>query len=145
MIKVAIADDHRQIRHALAFILSRQPDISIVAQCTDGTEAINAVGQFQPDVILMDINMSPMNGIDAAKYIGETFPETKVIGLSIHAESSYVKRMLQAGAAGYVTKNSPSKELIEAIHLASKAKPYLCREVAEKIGMSIRQWQASLL
>ena len=145
MIKVAIADDHRQIRQAWAFILSRQPDISIVAQCSDGQEAINTVGQLHPDVILMDINMAPMNGLDAARYISGFFPNTRVIGLSIHAETSYVKRMFEAGAIAYVTKNSASDELITAIRFASKGKRYLCREVAEKAGMNIRQWQASLL
>jgi two-component system, NarL family, invasion response regulator UvrY len=145
MIKVAIADDHRQIRQAWAFILSRQPDITIVAQCSDGQEAIKAVRLFQPDVILMDINMSPMNGIEATQFIGEAFPQTKIIGLSIHAETSYVKRMLKAGAMAYVTKNSPSDELITAIRFACTGKTYLCREVAERIGMTTKQWQASLL
>ncbi|HEX6181818.1 MAG TPA: response regulator transcription factor [Chitinophagaceae bacterium] len=142
MIKVAIADDHRQIRQAWAFILSRQPDITIVAQCSCGEEAINAVELLQPDVILMDINMSPMNGIVATRIISDTFPRTKIIGLSIHAETSYVKRMLEAGAAGYVTKNSPSEELVTAIHNASKGKQYICREIAER--MNVKQSQASL-
>ena len=142
MINVAIVDDHRQIRQAWAFILSRQPDITVVAQCSDGHEAIKTVEIVQPDVILMDINMSPMNGIEATRYIRSSFPKTKVIGLSIYGETSYVKKMFQAGATGYVTKNSPSEELIMAIRHASQGKQYICREIAERTGMSIRQWQA---
>lgn len=129
MIRVAIADDHNRVRQAWAFILSRNPDISIVAECTNGEEAIQAVKDHSPDVILMDINMEPMDGIRAAAEITKHNPSTRVIGMSIHNDLSYVNRMLKVGASGYVTKNSPSHEMITAIQHVSRGEQYLCSEV----------------
>lgn len=129
MIKVAIADDHSRVRQAWVFILSRNPEIDIVAECSNGEEAIQAVKDHAPDVILMDINMEPMNGIQAAELIAKNNPSTKVIGMSIHNDISYVNQMLRVGASGYVTKNSPSQEMITAIRHAARGEQYLCDEV----------------
>ena|ERR1700730_4733704 len=132
MIKLIIADDHNRVRQAWVFILSRNPDIHIVAECTNGEEAINAVKEHRPDVVLMDINMEPMNGIEAAQIITQS-SSTKVIGMSVHADMAYVNKMLEVGAIGYVTKNSPSEEMVKAIQLATKGKTYLCKEIQELV------------
>ena len=133
MIRVAIAEDHSRLRQAWVFILSREPGIKIVAECANGEEAIRAVKDHSPDIILMDINMHPINGIEATEKISKNHSATRVIGLSMHSDISYVHRMMKAGAAGYVTKNSPSKELIMAIHLVGQGQQYLCNEVRKSM------------
>jgi len=112
MIKLIIADDHNRVRQAWVFILSRNPEIEIIAECTNGKEVIHAVKKYCPDVVLMDINMEPMNGIEAAQIISKSCANTKIIGMSVHAEIAYVNKMLEVGAVGYVTKNSSSEEMI---------------------------------
>jgi two-component system, NarL family, invasion response regulator UvrY len=129
MIKIAIADDHSRLRQAWVFILSRIPGISIVAECCNGEEAIKAVKTHTPDIILMDINMEPVNGIEAAAKIAKHYPSTRIIGMSVHKDMSYVNRMLKAGASGYVTKDSSSKEMIEAIRVVNNGQTYLCEEI----------------
>ena len=131
MIKLVIADDHNRVRQAWVFILSRNPNIEIVAECTNGEDAINAVKAHCPDVVLMDINMEPMNGIEAAQIISKTCAKTKVIGMSVHADMAYVNKMLEVGAIGYVTKNSSSEEMVAAINNAIKGQTYLCKEIQD--------------
>ena len=133
MIKLVIADDHNRVRQAWVFILSRNPDIKIVAECSSGEEAIRAVKKYCPDIILMDINMEPMNGIEAAQIISKTCEKTKIIGMSVHADMAYVNKMLEVGAIGYVTKNSPAEEMIKAIQSAMKGRTYLCNEIRELV------------
>jgi two-component system invasion response regulator UvrY len=129
MIRVAIADDHSRLRQAWVFILSRIPGINIVAECSNGLEAIKAAQTHSPDIILMDINMEPVNGIEATERIAKEYPSTRVIGMSMHKDTSYVNRMLRAGASGYVTKNSPSEEMVHAIKQVNEGRMYLCEEI----------------
>ncbi len=134
MIKLVIADDHNRVRQAWVFILSRNPEIQIVAECTNGEEAIHAVNEHAPDVLLMDINMEPMNGIEATNIITKGGSKTKIIGMSVHADMAYVNKMLEVGAIGYVTKNSPSEEMVKAIQDARNGKTYLCTEIQTLTG-----------
>jgi len=129
MIRLAIADDHSRLSQAWVFILSRIPGISIVAECSNGLEAIKAAQKHTPDIILMDINMEPVNGIEATERISKQHPFTRIIGMSMHKDRSYVNRMLRAGASGYVTKNSPSEEMIHAIKQVNEGRVYLCEEI----------------
>lgn len=133
MIRVAIADDHTRLRQALVFILSRIPGISVVAECANGEEAIKAAQKHTPDVMLMDINMEPVNGIEATEKITRKYPSTRIIGMSVHQEPSYVNRMLKAGASGYLTKNSSSEEIIAAIEHVNKGQTYLCEEIRHSL------------
>jgi two-component system invasion response regulator UvrY len=133
MIRLIIADDHNRVRQAWVFILSRKPDLQVVAECTNGREAVHAVKKDRPDVVLMDINMEPMNGIEATQIISKTYPGTKIIGMSVHSDMAYVNRMLEVGAVGYVTKNSSIDEMVLAIHYVMKGKTYLCKEVRELV------------
>jgi len=132
MIKVALADDHHQVREIWDFILSANGSFSVVAKCRNGDEAIAAAGTCSPDVFLMDINMQPLNGIDATGIITKTFPAIKVIGMSMHHDTVYVKKMLEAGASGYVTKNSSYEEVVKAILQVNAGHCYLCKEVQAK-------------
>jgi two-component system, NarL family, invasion response regulator UvrY len=129
MIRVVIADDHSRVRQAWVFILSRNSEIEIVAECSNGVEAVEAVKNHQPDIVLMDINMHPMNGLEATKIITEDYPATRVIAMSVHADITYVRGMIKMGAIGYVTKNSSGTEMMKAIHLALQGQKYICTEV----------------
>jgi len=129
MIQLIIVDDHFHVREAWSWVLGQVPGISVIAQCANGQEAIEAAQRLQPDVMLMDINMSPVNGIEATRVIRESSSEIKIIGISVQAERSYVNEMLRNGANGYVTKNSSSQEMIAAIDEVLAGKTYICEEV----------------
>ena len=129
MIKLIIVDDHLHVREAWSWVLNQVPRISVIAQCSNGQEAIEAAKRLQPDVILMDIHMTPVNGIEATRTIRQFSSHIKIIGVSVQAERSYVNEMLRNGANGYVTKNSPSTEMVAAIHEVLAGNTYLCEEV----------------
>ncbi len=132
MIRIALADDHHQVRETWHFILSTNKNFEVVAKCKNGREAIEAAGIFLPDVFLMDINMEPVNGIEATEAITGLYPRIKIIAMSIHIEAIYVKRMLQAGAVAYVTKNSTYQEVFDAITQVYEGNQYICSEVQRK-------------
>jgi len=129
MIRIAIADDHQQVRETWDFILSTTHAFKLIAKCCNGQEAVEVAETHAPDIFLMDINMDVMTGIEATGIISQRFPATKIIGMSIHLEPVYVRRMLQAGASGYVTKNSSYEEVFEAIRKVHAGEQYLCDEV----------------
>ena len=131
MIKLIIVDDHSHVRQAWSWVLNQVPRLNVIAQCANGQEAIEAAKNLQPDVILMDINMKPVNGIEATRSIREFAPDMKIIGVSVQAERSYVNEMLRNGANGYVTKNSPSTEMVIAIDEVLAGKTYICEEIRE--------------
>ena len=132
MIKVVIAEDHDQVRNAWSFYLGSFKDIRILATCADGTECVSIVEEMRPDIILMDINMKRMSGIDATSIISSRWPDSKIIGVSAHRDPSYVKKMLQAGAKGYVTKSAVAHELVRAIREVHEGGIYLCEEIRTK-------------
>lgn len=131
MIKVVIADDHRLVREAWKQVLGRDKRLSVAAICENGYRAVEACRNLAPDVVLMDINMDPMNGIEATKTIREFSHEIKIIGISVHTDLSYIHALMQAGGNGYVTKNSSGEEMIEAIMLVMDGQQYFCREIAD--------------
>lgn len=129
MVRLIIADDHFHVRQAWAWVLRKVSGIDIIAECASGQEAIEAARALHPDIILMDIHMAPVNGIQATRRISEFAPEIGIIGISVQAEPSYVHAMLRSGAKGYVTKNSPSVEMVAAIDAVRAGHTYLCEEV----------------
>lgn len=129
MIKLIIVDDHFHVREAWSWVLNQVPGLSVIAQCANGQEAIEAARSLQPDVILMDIHMQPVNGMEATRTIRGFAPGIKIIGVSVQAERSYVNEMLRSGANGYVTKNSSSTEMIAAIDKVIAGDTYLCEEI----------------
>jgi two-component system invasion response regulator UvrY len=132
MIKIAVVDDHQQVRETWHFILSTNKAFEVVAKCRNGQEAIEVAGRLRPDVFLMDINMEPINGIEATETITRLYPDIKVIAISIHMEAAYVRRMMQAGASAYVTKNSSYQEVFDAVTLVYEGGEYICKEVQIK-------------
>lgn len=131
MVKVLIADDHSMVREAWALLLGRDSRLSIVATCENGEQAIALSKEISPDVILMDINMHPVNGIEATRAIREFSDEIKIIGISVHTDLPYLNALMLAGANGYVTKNSPAEEMIKAILLVVEGQKYYCKEISD--------------
>lgn len=115
VLRVLIADDHRILREGLAGLLRNHPDMLVVGQAADGQEALELARRLRPDVIIMDVTMPRMNGIDATAAILQEMPEIRVIGLSMHEMQDMSQAMLAAGARAYLTKGGPSAELLKAI------------------------------
>ncbi len=128
-ITILLVDDHRLIRDSWSFILNSDTRFEVVAETSSGEDAIELAKSKKPDIVLMDVNMSPVNGFDATKQIRKFSPGSKVIGVSMHSMPAYAKRMLQLGAMGYVTKNSPKDEMITAILEVHDGRKYICDEV----------------
>jgi two-component system invasion response regulator UvrY len=133
MIKVVIADDHKLVREAWNLLLSRDKRLSIIAICENGFQVVEACRQLQPDVVLMDINMEPVSGIEATKAIRQFAhaADVRIIGISVHTDLPYINALMHAGANGYVTKNSSGEEMIKAIMLVMEGRQYFCKEIAE--------------
>jgi DNA-binding NarL/FixJ family response regulator len=132
-IRVVIVDDHRMVRETWKMILDNHHRINVIAECSSGEEAIAAASSLLPDVMLMDINMAPVNGLEATREIVKINPEMKIIGVSVNDQPMYAKNMIQSGARGYMTKNSPVAEMIHAIIEVNNGNTYLCKEISDKI------------
>lgn len=130
-IKIIIADDHQLFREGITKLLSNATEIEVVAQAENGEEAIVVVSKYMPDLILMDIGMPVLNGIEATRMIIHQFPEVKVLALSMHADKEYIKDILDAGASGYVLKSCTYAELVKAIRSVVDGKKYLSEQVTE--------------
>jgi two-component system response regulator NreC len=130
-IKVLIADDHPIVRAGIRALLSNEPDYEVVGEADDGSEAVDKASQLSPDVVIMDIVMSPMDGILATERIKKTRPKTKVIVLSMYKQKEYVLRAFRAGAEGYMLKDIISEELLNALHCIKEGKRYVCPSIAE--------------
>lgn len=114
--KIILADDHKIIREGLRSLIEKQLDMEVIAEAQDGLTTVNLVQKLQPDVVIMDIGMPEMNGIDATTKITTEHKAVKVIALSMHSDRRFVMQMLKAGAAGYLLKDSAFEELVSAIH-----------------------------
>jgi DNA-binding NarL/FixJ family response regulator len=114
-LRILLADDHGIIRQGLCSLLEKQSDMKVVGEAEDGQKAIELVRQLEPDVVIMDVTMPNLNGVDATRQITKEFPKVKVLALSIHSNKRFVADMLRAGAAGYILKECLLEELIEAI------------------------------
>ncbi len=129
-IRILLADNHKIIRDGLRSLLEKEPDIEVVGEADNGRTACNLVHQLQPNVVVMDITMPLLNGVDATRLIVKDCPEAKVIALSIHSNRAFVADMLRAGASGYILKESPFDELVEAIKTVANGGKYLSPKVA---------------
>lgn len=130
-VRLAIVDDHQMVRQTWKMVLQRDSRIDVIAECSSGEEAIACAAAQAPDVMLMDINMKPINGFDATRVIAAAHPRVKIIGTSINNQLAYVRALMQLGAKGYVTKNSPSTEMIEAILTVHEGGTYICKDVED--------------
>ena len=128
-VSIMIVDDHTLIRETCSFLLGKNENFEVVAECGEGERAIELARDKRPDIVLLDINMAPMSGFDVLKMIRKYSPGSKIIGVSMHSQPAYAKKMLRLGAKGYVTKNSPRQEMLEAISEVSNNQVYICQEV----------------
>ena len=130
-ITVFLADDHAVLRDGLRFLLDAQEDIEVVGDAANGRDAVRQVEELHPDIVILDIAMPELNGIDAAVQIGELCPSSHVIMLSMHSTSEHIFRALQAGACGYLLKESAGDELVTAVRRVAVGQRYLSQEISE--------------
>ena len=130
MIEIMIADDHRVFREGIVSILENTGEIKVIAQAQDGKQVMEQLHQVQPKLILMDISMGEAGGIETTKLVRENYPAIKVLVLSMHSESSYIVKMLEAGASGYLLKDAGSAELINAIKAVAEGHTYFSSQVS---------------
>lgn len=132
-IRIVIADDHTIVREGFRSLLEAQEGMAVVGEAAEGRSAVRLARDLHPDVVIMDVRMPELNGIEATRQITAEHPSVKVIGLSMHLEKQFVSEMLKAGAAGYLLKDCPSEELVMAIKAVKKGKMFLSPAVAGKV------------
>lgn len=135
--KILLADDHAIVREGLRSLLEKEPDMEVVAEAATGVEAVQLAGKYHPDVIVMDITMPDMNGIDATRQIVRTMSSVKILALSMEADRRFVVEVLKAGASGYLLKDSAFSELATAICTIYAGDPYLGPKIT---GVIIREY-----
>ncbi len=133
MIKVFLADDHAVLRDDLRYILDAQSDMTVIGDAADGRTTIRQVQQLSPDVVVMDISMPNLNGIEATQHISADYPAIEVVILSIHATSEHIFRALQTGARGYVLKESAGQEVVKAVRRVHAGRRYLSSKIADTV------------
>lgn len=129
-IRIVLADDHRMLREALRAVLEKEPDMDVVGEAADGHATLKLVRELSPDVVVLDVAMPELNGIDAMNQLASRYPKLRVVALSMYSDRRYVLEMLKAGAAGYVVKTAAGTELLRAIRAVASGRSYLCPEVA---------------
>jgi len=132
-ISIFLADDHTVLREGLKYILESQNDIIVVGEAADGLTAVKMIQDLKPDVVIMDISMPKLNGIEATRMLNEVHSSAKVVILSIHATSEHIHRALRSGAKGYVLKESASKELIEAVRKVHAGGRFLSEKIVNTV------------
>jgi DNA-binding NarL/FixJ family response regulator len=139
MIKVLLADDHTIVRQGLKLILSSRPDLEVVGEAANGREVLDLAEKLKPDVILMDVAMPELNGIEATRRLHQISPRTKVLVLSMHKEAVYVREILKAGARGYILKDAIDTELVNAIQSVARGDGYISPAISGALLSDYRQ------
>lgn len=132
-ISVVIVDDHRVVLEGFMARLEMEPEIEVIATASNGLEAIDVVKQHRPDVILMDVSMPIMNGIDATRLIKEEVPNAKVLMLTMHDKREYIMKVMQAGAVGYMLKEISAENMVQAIKTVNLGSTYFCESVTQTL------------
>lgn len=143
MITVILADDHAVLRDGLRYLLEAAGDIQILSMAANGQEALDQARQHCPDVVVMDISMPVMSGIEATRHICKVCRHTKVAILSMHHTTEYIQRALEAGAVGYLLKDSAGAELVAAIRAVNDGKRYISKSVSKNFGDGDSMWKGN--
>lgn len=133
-IRIILVDDHKLIRESWKMLLEKNSDIEVIADCDNGYRALELSTDLLPDILLVDINMSPINGFSLTEKITETLPSIKVIGLSVSNQPKYASKMIQLGAKGYLTKTSSLEEIQRGIKEVCSGEIYICDEIKSQIA-----------
>ncbi len=128
-IKIILADDHKVLREGLKSLLNQQKDIQVIGEADDGQAVVRLTRKLEPDIVVLDIGMPNMNGIQATQHIVAEVPDTKVLALSMHSDHQFVVKMLQAGASGYMLKDCAFEELVSAVREIADGKFYLSKDI----------------
>ena len=136
MIKVLLVDDHDLVRHGIKTILHNTPDIKVIGEATTGEQAITLSRELNPEIILMDVKMEGIGGLEAIRRISRQDNKIKIIAVSSLDNEPYPSRTLQAGASGYISKNAKAQEMIDAIHAVGLGKKYISADIAQRIALS---------
>ena len=138
-IRILLADDHTMVRQGFRMILAAQADMEIVGEAGNGREAVELADQLKPDVVVMDVSMPELNGIEATRRITEAAPRTRVLALSMHKDSVYVREILRAGARGFLLKDAIDRDLLAAVRAVAGGEGYLSPAVSEAVLSDYRR------
>jgi two-component system response regulator NreC len=139
MIRILLADDHALVRQGFRMILEAQPDMEIVGQAGNGREAVELAEKLKPDVVVMDVAMPELNGTEATRRLAVSTPRTRVLALSMHKDSVYVREILRAGARGYLLKDSGDTDLVAAVRAIAKGEGYISPAVSDAVLSDYRK------
>ncbi|HLH37884.1 MAG TPA: response regulator transcription factor [Bryobacteraceae bacterium] len=139
MTKILLADDHVLVRQGFKMILSAQPDLQIVGEAGNGREVLELAEKLQPDLVIMDVTMPELNGIEATRRLADVAPRARVLALSMHKDAVYVREILRAGARGYLLKDSADSDLIAAVRSIAKGEAWLSPAVSDAVLTDYRR------
>lgn len=132
-IRILLADDHAVVRKGFGLILDGQPDMEVVGEARNGREAVELAEKLLPDVVVIDVNMPELNGIEGTRRIGDVSPRTRVLALSMHRDAVYVREILRAGARGYLVKDEDDDAFLDAVRAVARGEAYLSPAVSDSI------------
>jgi two-component system response regulator NreC len=138
-IRILLADDHAVVRQGFRMILAGQPDMEIVGEAGNGREAVELSEKLQPDIVVMDVAMPELNGIEATRRVSTSSPRARVLALSMHKDSVYVREILRAGARGYLLKDAADSDLIAAVRAVFRGEGYLSPAISEAVLSDYRK------
>ncbi|HXG32580.1 MAG TPA: response regulator transcription factor [Bryobacteraceae bacterium] len=138
-IRILLADDHALVRQGFRLILETQPDMEVVGEAANGREAVELAQRISPDVVIMDVGMPEMGGIEATRRLAQCCPRTAVLALSMHKDSVYVREILRAGARGYLLKDAFDRDLLAAVRAVARGEGYLSPAVSEAVLSDYRR------
>lgn len=138
-ISIIIIDDHTLIRQTWSLILNYDPRFTVVAECGNAEEGIELCRQHRPDIVLLDINLPGINGLEALPLIRRYAPATKIVGVSMHCQAVYAKKMIQSGAFGYITKSSTQQEMFEGLVDVYAGKTFVCKDIKDSFAKELLQ------
>ncbi len=136
MIRAMLVDDHELVRTGFRLILDNMPEVLVVGEAESGESALKQIPELKPDLVLMDVNMPGIGGIEATRRIRRNYPGIQVIAITVHTDAPFPSKLHQAGALGYLTKGCPASEMLDAIKTVTNGKPFLSAEVAQKLSLA---------